>query len=274
MPVMVSRSERRVPAARIAPNDDPYSMMRRSPRCHQTRCGMWCTSGCAPVAIEVRHTGVSDGNVVTPRRYSPASARAERAGVERSPTAFSNVDGVRPSITMRMALPGKRSEAGVLLARPFAGAHSEGGQCGRLQIADEGDQREHECAGGGQGEQQRRAAGRSAASNRTADERRRAEAAEQSPDSSTDRVGPAENQAEAGAGRGGAEGRERSRTAKASEDAGEQEPERGARTCGESDQPHVVHRPLSVDPARFAGQQPGERAVEHDPALPMLVYFY
>jgi hypothetical protein len=32
---------RRVPAARIAPNDDPYSTSLPSPRWYQTRCGMW-----------------------------------------------------------------------------------------------------------------------------------------------------------------------------------------------------------------------------------------
>ena len=60
---IVSRIERRVPAARIAPNDEPYSITRRSPRWNHTRCGISCTSGCAPVAIEERQTGVSDGNV-------------------------------------------------------------------------------------------------------------------------------------------------------------------------------------------------------------------
>ena len=64
---IASRIERRVPAARIAANEEPYSTRRRSPRCHQTRCGMWWMSGCAPVASVLRQTGVSDGNAETPR---------------------------------------------------------------------------------------------------------------------------------------------------------------------------------------------------------------
>ena len=79
-----------MPAARIAANDEPYSTSRRSPRCHQTRCGMWCTSGCAPVAIEERQTGVSDGKVETARRYVPCAARNESAGALPVSTASSN----------------------------------------------------------------------------------------------------------------------------------------------------------------------------------------
>ena len=64
---IASRIERRVPAARMAANEEPYSTTRRSPRWYQTRCGIPCTSGCAPVAIDERHTGVSDGNGLIPR---------------------------------------------------------------------------------------------------------------------------------------------------------------------------------------------------------------
>ncbi len=67
MSKIVSRSERTVPAARIAPNDEPYSTSRRSLRWYQTRCGMWWTSGWPPVAIELMHTGVSEGKVDTAR---------------------------------------------------------------------------------------------------------------------------------------------------------------------------------------------------------------
>ena len=49
---IASRIERRVPAARIAANDEPYSTSRRSSRWYQTRWGILCTSGCAPVASE------------------------------------------------------------------------------------------------------------------------------------------------------------------------------------------------------------------------------
>src|SRR6266536_6047283 len=144
MPTIVSRIDRRVPAARIAPNDEPYSTMRCSSRCHQTRWGMWWTSGCAPVAIDVRQTGVSDGNVVTARRYSPASASRASVGAERSPTALSNIDGVRPSMMIRTVLLGKRAEAGVLLPGPLTCAERERRNRDRLDEADERDQRERE----------------------------------------------------------------------------------------------------------------------------------
>src|SRR6266536_2011447 len=143
MPTIVSRIDRRVPAARIAPNDEPYSTMRCSSRCHQTRWGMWWTSGCAPVATEVKQTGVSDGKVVTARRYSPASASRESVGAERSPTALSNIDGVRPSMTMRtVRLLRKRAEAGVLLPGPLACAEWEHGNRDRLEEADDRKRRE------------------------------------------------------------------------------------------------------------------------------------
>ena len=64
----VSRRPCAIPTARIAANDEPYSTSRCSSRFHQTRCGIPCTSGCAPVAIDARHTGVSDGNVEAARR--------------------------------------------------------------------------------------------------------------------------------------------------------------------------------------------------------------
>ena len=64
---IASRIDWRVPAARIAAKEEPYSTMRRSSRWYQTRCGIRWTSGCEPVAIEDRQTGVSEGNVETPR---------------------------------------------------------------------------------------------------------------------------------------------------------------------------------------------------------------
>jgi len=60
---IASSSAWRVPAARTAANEDPYSTIRRSPRWYQTRCGIRWTSGWAPVAIDDRQTGVSEGNV-------------------------------------------------------------------------------------------------------------------------------------------------------------------------------------------------------------------
>ena len=56
-----SSSDCESPAARRAANDEPYSTIRRSCRFHQTSEGMWWTPGPAPVAIDVRQTGVSDG---------------------------------------------------------------------------------------------------------------------------------------------------------------------------------------------------------------------
>ena len=64
----VSRKVRPIPAARTAPNELPYSTSRRSPLWYQTRCGISCTSPWAPVAIDARQTGVSDGNTEIARR--------------------------------------------------------------------------------------------------------------------------------------------------------------------------------------------------------------
>src|SRR5438128_1790731 len=102
---IASRIERRVPAARSAAKDDPYSTIRRSARWYQTRCGMWWTSGWAPVTIDERQTGVSDGNVDVARPYSPCSARKRSAGAWLS-SALSKVDAVRPSITTKITFFG------------------------------------------------------------------------------------------------------------------------------------------------------------------------
>ena len=64
---IASRIDWRVPAFRIAPNDEPYSTRRPSRRWYQTRCGIPCTSGYDPVTIEDTQTGVSDGKTETPR---------------------------------------------------------------------------------------------------------------------------------------------------------------------------------------------------------------
>ena len=64
----VSRSVWPMPAARTAPNELPYSTSRCSRRSYQTRCGISWTSPCAPVAIDERQTGVSDGNTDVARR--------------------------------------------------------------------------------------------------------------------------------------------------------------------------------------------------------------
>ena len=102
---IASRIARRVPAARNAAKDDPYSTIRRSPRWYQTRCGMWWTSGCAPVTIDERQTGVSEGNVEVAWPYSPCSARKRSAGASFS-SALSKAAAVRPSMTTRMTFLG------------------------------------------------------------------------------------------------------------------------------------------------------------------------
>src|SRR5262245_50318086 len=188
MPTIVSRIDRRVPAARIAANDDPYSTTRASSRFHQTRCGMWCTSGCAPVAIDVRQTGVSEGNVVTERRYRPASARSASVGAERSSTACSNIEGVSPSMTIRIAarLLRKRAEAGVLLAGPSAGAHRKRGNRGRYEEADERDQRQAEHDDRAPDHHHRHTAARPAAPECAGGEGARAEPAERAADGARD----------------------------------------------------------------------------------------
>src|SRR3954453_11459850 len=115
-----SRIACRVPAARIAAKEDPYSTIRRSPRLYQTRCGIRCTSGCAPVAIDDRQTGVNEGKVETPRAYVPFAARNLSAGVLSSSAARSKTPGVRPSITIRISF----LAIGVSRARAFADPRS------------------------------------------------------------------------------------------------------------------------------------------------------
>src|ERR671931_547008 len=140
---IASRIERRVPAARRAAKDDPYSTIRRSSRWYQTRCGMWWTSGCAPVTIDERQTGVSDGNVDVARPYSPCSARNRSAGAWLS-RAASKVKAVRPSMTTRMTflVAGKYPKPGVALAAATSQPCAEGRQGHRFEVADAWDQRE------------------------------------------------------------------------------------------------------------------------------------
>ena len=135
-------SPRRVPARRIAANDEPYSTSRCSPRWYQTRCGISCTSGYAPVTIDDRQTGVSDGNTVAARRYSPARASSASAGAVRRSTASSYIAGVSPSMTIRSALvAGKDPQAGVALACAPADAQAEHGQRERDEVAERPERR-------------------------------------------------------------------------------------------------------------------------------------
>src|SRR5438067_3659673 len=207
--------ERIVPAARSAANDEPYSTTRRSPRWYQTRCGIRWTSGCAPVAIDERHTGVSDGKVDVARAYSPCSARNRSAGACRS-RALSNVDALRPSMTTRTTLrgtvsvPGEDPEPCVPLASAAAKARAERGEGERLEIADErheGERREHER---GQGDEDRRPDARPAALQRPAHELRRPDHARGPTDRAADRLLPVVDQKpDPHSGRGGEDERGR-----------------------------------------------------------------
>src|ERR671934_78209 len=132
---IASRIDRAMPAARSAPNDEPYSTIRFSPRWYQTRCGTWCASGCTPVAIDVRQTGVSDGKTETPRAYVPFSSRNRRAGTRSVSTAASSTDGVRPSMTTRISFVlvlGKGAQPGIALAGAAACTSCERGKCKRF----------------------------------------------------------------------------------------------------------------------------------------------
>ncbi len=87
---------------------------------------MWWTSGPAPVAIEVRQTGVSDGKTDVARRYSPCAARYASAGARPLSTPYSNASGVIPSTTIRTSffgtssVLGERAQARVALGPPAA----------------------------------------------------------------------------------------------------------------------------------------------------------
>jgi hypothetical protein len=51
--------------------------------------------------MDVRHTGVTDGNVVVARRYSPASRSDASVGSLPDSMPFSRRAGVSPSMTAR-----------------------------------------------------------------------------------------------------------------------------------------------------------------------------
>src|SRR6476646_42464 len=160
---IVSVSDCAIPAARSAANDEPYSTMRRSSRSHQTRCGMRCTSGPAPVTIDERQTGVSDGKTDVARRYAPCSARCARAGARPLSTACSNASGVIPSTTIRTSFFGTRlvlregAQAGVALGLRTAETKSEHRNHNGFEVAHNGDEREACRHEGCTGEERRRA---------------------------------------------------------------------------------------------------------------------
>ncbi len=118
--------------------DEPYSTSRCSPRWYQTRCGISCTSGCAPVASDERQTGRQRRETSSPRaRYSPRSASSASVGAVRRSTASSNIAGVSPSMTISSALvAGKDPKTGVALACAAAEAEREHRQRERLEVAE------------------------------------------------------------------------------------------------------------------------------------------
>ena len=110
---------------------------------------MWCTPGPAPVAIEERQTGVSDGKTEVACRYVAVLARgSESAGARPLSTARSNAAGVIPSTTIRTsflhagATSRACSQTGVALGRAPAQPRRERGQRERLEIADDGNEGE------------------------------------------------------------------------------------------------------------------------------------
>ena len=155
MPKIVSRIAWRAPTARIAGNDEPYSTTRPSPRWYQTRCGMWWTSGNAPVAIDVRQTGVSDGKTLVARPVQPASDSAASAGSRPAASPSSRASGVSPSMTTRTSFLRSPPVSSVLGEDPEAcmarlGPPVESGTgdrgCDDGEVAEERDRRSDDCA--------------------------------------------------------------------------------------------------------------------------------
>ena len=105
---------------------------------------MWCTSGCAPVAIDARQTGVSDGKVEAARRYSPCSARKRSAGASAPRTSTASDRRSRPGRRVSApALSPARACAGPRACRASGGAAALRERHGdRLEVADDGDERE------------------------------------------------------------------------------------------------------------------------------------
>src|SRR6266849_5983890 len=112
--------------------------------------------GPAPVAIDDRQTGVSEGKADVARRYVPFAARNESAGARPPSTARSKPAGVRPSTTIRTSFLGanllvlrKRAQAGVALGGAPAEPCGERRECEQLDVAE----RRHpsECCDAGRG---------------------------------------------------------------------------------------------------------------------------
>ena len=117
----------------MAPNDEPYSTRRCSPRWYQTRCGISWTSGCAPVAIEERQTGVSEGKVeigaavaavLGEQRERGRGAALERVLEHRRRQA---VDDDRGSAFGAISVAGEDAQPGVPLGRARRSRRPEDG---------------------------------------------------------------------------------------------------------------------------------------------------
>src|SRR6186713_3346106 len=121
-------------------------------------------SGCAPVASAERQTGVSDGKVEIARRYRPCSASSPSDGATPRSSVSSSIDGVRPSITIRISflVAGKAAQAGVPVGLGAAEPRGEDRHSEHLEVAGAGDERETGETGGDGGDDQRQPSPRSA----------------------------------------------------------------------------------------------------------------
>ena len=115
----VSRIERRVPAARIAANEEPYSTSRRSPRWYQTRCGIRWTSGLGAGRDRRQADRRQRGEGADAAAVASRARRGTRApGARPLSTASSNTAGVRPSITTRISFLGPATQSRARMRRP------------------------------------------------------------------------------------------------------------------------------------------------------------
>src|SRR3954463_1131756 len=267
---IVSRIERRVPAARIPANDEPDSTSRCAARCHQTRCGIRCTSGCAPVAIDDRQTGVSDGKVETPRRYVPCCARKVSAGAAPVSTASSKTSGVSPSITTRISFlrtsvtreaaqarvprrrapPAPRAPPG----RPPRGGSRKRGQGDGLEVADHRDERERREHHGREPDESGRPTPRSATLERPRDEGRDDRRAERAADAAGPRPLPAADRvAPPGASSGGRQRDDEQQCSPWRQQGREQPADPDPDAEREPNSVRLPHRALSLDAALPVG---------------------
>ena len=173
-------------------------------------------------------------------------------------------------MTTTMALLGKRAETGVLLAGATLRATGEHGERERLEVADDGDERESERTGSGEEEQHRGPSARAASPQRTGREASRGKTANHATHRGADRLAdPAEDQSGkngcdcAGDHRSGERPPERSRGRK---------PERCAGAGAQTDAIRLPHRAAESSYRPFRHAPRGNNSCVND--APMLVFFY